>query len=261
MASCMFCDPCPPCFQQCQVRPPKHQPPVQTTPGVRDRRRLEGRQRDRRLEGRARRIGAGQRLVQQRLALVAGQRAIFGAGQAADELVGVEAGRRRHAQQVAVAAVHHHDRAALVAHHLQGAVLDVERRGSAGFPCRGWRGCRPRDPRAPARPLASTSTFSAPGLPRRSRSKAFSTPCLPIRKPGWSMIGSGLRPGGVDVLPVHLGHVADDVGEGAAMRIDPHLAHVGRDARQFGARTLMARELLPAHVLHHLDRRALRGAS
>ncbi len=47
-------------------------------------------------------------------------------------------------------------------------------------------------------------------------------------------VGLGL----LQVAVRDLGHVADHVGEGAAERIDPHLAHVGRHAGQLGARML-----------------------
>ncbi len=75
MASCRFCEPWPPFSQHRQVRPPKYQLPPQLTRTLGIDPGGQGGQADGRLEGRARRIGAGHRLVQQRLALVVGQRA------------------------------------------------------------------------------------------------------------------------------------------------------------------------------------------
>ena len=110
---------------------------------------LQRGQRHHGLEGRARRIGGGQRLVEQRLVVVVGQRLVLGRGQARDELVGVEAGRREHAQDVAGAAVHHHRRAAVLAEHLQGAVLDVGVEGQHDLLAGDRLDVAGRDPRAP----------------------------------------------------------------------------------------------------------------
>ena len=63
---------------------------------------LERRERDERLDRRARRIGAAQRAVEQRLVRVLGERDVFGAGKAAREAIRVERRRADEGQHVAV---------------------------------------------------------------------------------------------------------------------------------------------------------------
>jgi hypothetical protein len=70
-------------------------------------------QRIQRLHRRSRRIGAAQRAIQQRLVDVVAQRVVLRDGQAADEVVGIEARRARERNDVAGLGVERHHRAAL----------------------------------------------------------------------------------------------------------------------------------------------------
>ena len=82
-----------------------------------------------------------------------------------NEPVGVETGRRGHAQDVAGAAVHHHGAAALLAEHLQRPVLNIDVKGQLDFGAgHGGRDVAARRGGCTSRPLASTSTLRAPGL-------------------------------------------------------------------------------------------------
>ncbi len=210
------------------------------------------------LEGRAGRIVGRERLVEQRLAVVFRQRLIFRPGQPLDEGVGVEAGRRGQAQDVAGAAIHHHRRAALLAEHLQRPVLDIGVEGQADRRAGGRRDIAVRilpDHAA----LDVHLHLARPGLAAQIEVVGFLDPLLADAEAGIEHDRIGVGAGLADVLGVDLGHIADHVGEGAAKGIDPHLAHVGGDAGKLRRPDVDAGELLPAHVLHHGHRRLARG--
>ena len=220
MAPCRFCAPC--AWSQCQGRPPQDQTLPQTWTVVRVVAVLQRRQRHHGLEGRARRIGGGQRLVEQRLVVVAAPapgtpRPV----RPRTKRLASKLGRREHAQDVAVAAVHHHRRAALrrrtppCARFWMSAsrVSTISLPGIALMsPAGSWR---------TTRPLASTSTFWAPGLPRRSQVEGLLDALLADAEAGVEQDRVGVGAGRRQVGLVDLGHVADHVGEGAADRDRP----------------------------------------
>ena len=201
---------------------------------------LQRGQGDHGLERRARRIGGGQRLVEQRLVVVVGQRPVLGAGQALDEAVGVEAGRRKQAQDVAGAAVHHHRRAAVLAEHLQRAVLDVGVQRQRSVLARRRRdvaaGVLAHHPALGSRPRPS----GRPACRAGRRSQRLLDPLLADAEARIEQhrVGVRARPWSTSVVR-DLGDVADHMGEGAAERIDPGLAHVGLTPGSSGVRTLM----------------------
>ena len=225
--------------------------PVRIDAGFQRRQRHHG------LEGRAGWIGGGQRLVEQRLAFVLSQRCVLRPGQAANETIGVEAGAGEQAQDVAVAAVHHHRGAGLVAEHLHGAVLDVgvqrqhdllagDRLDVAG--------------RVGGDLVATGVDLDLLGARLAAQGQVEglfnALPADPKTRIQEDRIGVGA--GGRQVRAVDLGHIADHVGEGPAIGVNAHLAHVGGDAAQFRRPDIDGAELFPAHVLHDLHRRLAR---
>ena len=207
-----------------------------------------------RLEGRARREGAVQRLVQQRLAFIVGQRAIGLGRHPADEQVRIERRRRDHAQNVAVAHVHDDTGARLIAKHLQRAVLDVGVQRQDDFLARhGW-------PRA-ANILGDDTTARidldpiAARLAAQRRIQSLFDALAADAEAGVEQQGGRLLALVADRLDVpirHLGHIADDVGERSAERIVARLVHIDHHAGQFVGVLIDLGELLPGQVA--LDR-------
>ena len=188
---------------------------------------LQGGQGDHGLEGRAGRIGRRQRLVEQGLAFIFGQGLVIGRRHALDEQIGVEAGRRQHAQHIARAAVHHHGGAGILAEHLQRPVLDVgvERQGDI-------LARHGRDVAAGIlahHPAAGVHLDLLPaGLAAQIEVLRFLHALLADAEA--RMVQQELVFAGPDLVEVVLGHardIADHMGEGAAEVVDPDLAHVG----------------------------------
>jgi hypothetical protein len=74
----------------------------------------------------------------------------------------------------------------------------------------------------------------------------------PVRLAVWTLLAC-------HVLSRDPGHIADDVGEGAAEGVDPRLVHIGGNTRQLGRTHIDAGELVPAQVVGEGDGRRLRG--
>ena len=210
---------------------------------------LQSGQRNHGLEGRTRRESGAERLVVQRLAVVFGKSLVFDAGQTLNEAVGVETRRGQQAEHVAAAAIHHHRRAAVLAEDLQAAVLDVGVEGQLDRRARDRRdiagGVVADDPT-----LDVDLHLARAGRAAQLEIKCFfntllADPEARIEQDRFS-VGAGLG----DVLGADLGDIADHMREGAGKRIDPHLAHVGGDAGQFGRADIDARKLFPRHVFH-----------
>ena len=216
------------------------------------------RQRHHRLEGRPRRIGGGQRLVEQGLPFILRKGPIFRASQAANEPVGIEAWSRKHAEDVAVAAIHHHRRAAVGAEHLHGPVLDIGVEGEHDL----LAGDRLDVAGRVGGDLVAVGVhldLLRPRLAAEVQVESFLNALPADPKAGIQQDRVGVGAGQGQVCLVDFRHIADDVGERAAVGVDPHLAHVGGDAGQFRRADIDRAELLPAHVLHDLHGGFSRG--
>ena len=86
---------------------------------------VEQSHRHRRLDRRARRVEALQRLVDERQMVVARQHLPLGLADPIGEIVGVERGHRGHGQDVAVGDVEDHDRAGLVADAARRILVEI----------------------------------------------------------------------------------------------------------------------------------------
>ena len=216
---------------------------------------LQRRQRHHGLEGRSRRIGRAQGLVEQRLAVVGGERTIVGTRHPLHELVGVEARRREQAEHVAVADVHHHRRAAIVAEDFEAAILDV------GVERQLDRGAGLSEQVAAGVPAHHTALDVDLDLPRPRHAaqgqieRLFDAP-LADPKAGIKQDRLGVGSGFGDVFRADLRDVADDMREGGGEGVDPDLAHIGRNAGKLGRADVDAGKLLPTHVLDNRHRRA-----
>ena len=218
---------------------------------------LQGGDGDQGLEGRARRIGGGQRLVEQGLVVILGKGAVLRPAETADEAIGVEAGRRDQGQDIARPAIHQYRRTAFLAERLQAAELEVHVETELDlFP--GER----RNVATRCQAYLPAAGINLDLLRARAASQrqveGLLQPLAADPEPRMQHHGLGVGAGLGDVLLVHLGHIADHVGEGAAMRIDPHLAHVGRDSGKLRGADVHRRELFPGDVLHDRHRRAAR---
>ena len=211
-------------------------------------------QRRGRLEGRSRREGAVQRLVQQRLALIVGQRAIGLGGHPADEQVRIERRRRDHAQNVAVAHVHDDAGARLVAKHFQRPVLNIGVQRQDDFLAR-HGGPRPADVLGDDAASCIDLDPIAARLSAQRRIQSLFHALAADAEAGIEQQGRrllALVPDRLDVPIRHLGHIADDVSERSAERIVPRLVHIDHHAGQFVGVLIDLGELLPGQVA--LDR-------
>jgi hypothetical protein len=190
--------------------------------------RLKGGHGGHRLEGGARRVGAAQRLIQQGSPLVIGQGLIIDRSKAAHELVGVEARGRGHAQDVPRAAIDHHRGPALFAENLQGAVLDVSIKGELDL-FAGRRRNIAGDVLAHLAAIGVHLHLLGAGLAPQVQVESLLHPLAADAEPRMQQYGVGVGAFRGDVFLIDLGHIADDVGECAAVRVDPHLTHVRRD--------------------------------
>ena len=216
---------------------------------------LQRGQGDHGLEGRAGRIGRGQGLIEQGLAIIFGQGLVVRPAHAAHKGVGVEAGGGEHAQHIPAAAVHHHRRAAVGPEDLHGPVLNVgiERQldGRAGR----WR-------KIAAGIVAQNAALDVhldlarAGLAAQIQVIGFFQPLLADAKAWIEQDGFGIGSVLGDVLGADLGHIAYNMGEGRGEGIDPHLTHIGGDARKLRRAHIDAGKLLPGHVLHQGHGRA-----
>ncbi len=87
---------------------------------------LEPVQRDERLDGRARRVLAADRAIEQRPVRRVAQLGVAFAADAVDEGIGVIGGRARQRQDLAIARIEHHRRPVALAEQLLGAALQLE---------------------------------------------------------------------------------------------------------------------------------------
>ena len=171
----------------------------------RDRCALQPGQRHRHLEGRARRIKAGGRLVDQRRAPVLRPLRPLRLRDAGVEQRRIEGRVGGHRQHLAVAAVQHHGAGALVAEPASTACCSAASMvRPTSSPC--MPSCRSSS--RITRPSALTSSCTAPARPRRSRSWDFSMPARPTRMPGSARSGSSGH-----VVLVGRRDVAHDMGE------------------------------------------------
>ena len=223
---------------------------------------LHRRQAHDRLERRARREGARQRLVQQRTPLIVRQRPIDVGRNPAHEQIGIERRRRHHGQDVAVAHVHHHARSRLFAEHLQRTVLHVGVQRQHDF-LAGHCGARAADVlghHAAARvhldPVAAG--LAAQFGVQRLFHPQLADPERRVEQDGGRLLA--LLAHGLHVTVRDLGHIADDVGERPAERVVAGVVHVSHDARQLVGVQVDLGELFPGQVaLDRHGRKAWRG--
>ena len=222
---------------------------------------LHRRQAHDRLERRTGRESAAQRLVEQRTPLIIGQRPIDLRRHARHEQVGVEGRRRHHGQDVAVAHIHDHAAAGLLAEDFQRAVLDVVVQGQhdLGALNGGLGAGDVLGDHATARihldPLAAR--FAAQVGVQRLLDALTTNAEARVEQDGRRLLA--LVADRLDVAVRDLGHIADHMGVGAAERIVAGLVHVGHDAGQFGGVQIDLRELLPGQVALDRNRREARG--
>ncbi|MND86098.1 hypothetical protein D3C80_780500 [compost metagenome] len=215
----------------------------------------------RHLKGRAGRESAVDRLVQQRLALIIGQRAIDFGRHARDEQIGIERRRRHHGQDVAVAHVHDHTAAGLLAEDLQRALLDVVVQRQHDL--------RPLHRRARSGDVLGHDAAASVHLDAVAASDAAQIQIKRLFNALTADAEAGVEQDrrrvlapiadGLDVAIRHLGHIADHMGVGAAMGIVAGLVHVGHDAGQVGGVQIDPGELLPGQVALDRHRREARG--
>ena len=216
--------------------------------------RLQQGQGRRRLEGRSRWEGPVQRLVQQRLALIVGQGAIGLARHAPDEQIGIERRCRHHAQDVAVAHIHDHAGARLVAEHLQRPVLNVGVQRQDDFLARhsgsGTADVLGDHPSARIHLDPITSRLAAQRRIQRLFDALAADAEAGIEQQGRRLLA--LVADRLDVPIRNLGHIADDVRERSAERVVARLVHIDHHAGQFVGVLIDLGELLPGQVA--LDR-------
>ena len=199
------------------------------------------------LEGRSRRVLAGDRLVGEREARMGDQLPPLPSADAGGEQVGVVARHRRQRQDVARMDIEHHGRAAFLAEACRDVLLEPEVDGQHVIVAR------------PAGPAAELADHAAVGvdldLPGAGLAAQRGLQHLLGAVLADAEVGQAeqrvVRP--LQVGLVHGADVADDVDRVVAEGVEPASADVDHHAGEVGRVDLDLGDLLPRQVLAHRD--------